>query len=58
MSVYELAKRYYPTLWSKERLEALVKAGKLTEKEMLEIAGETEPHSGGTQERSVDGVEI
>lgn len=58
MSVYESAKCYYPTLWSKERLEALVKAGKLTEKEMLEIVGETELQIGGTQGRAVDRVEI
>lgn len=47
MSVYEMAKHYYrdfkPPLWSGERLDALVKAGKLTEeerKEIVEGAGE------------------
>jgi len=39
MSVYELAKRYYPRLWDRSRLEALVKAGRLTKEEFLEITG-------------------
>lgn len=33
MSVFDMAKRYYPRLWSRERILALVKAGKLTEEE-------------------------
>lgn len=33
MSVYEMARQYYPRLWDKPRLEALVKAGRLTEEE-------------------------
>lgn len=37
MSVYELAKRYYPRLWDKSRLEALVEAGRLTKEEVEEI---------------------
>lgn len=40
MSVFEMAKNYYPRLWSKERIESLVKAGKLTEEEAKEITGE------------------
>ena len=40
MRVYELAKLYYPRLWDKSRLEALVKAGRLTEAQMQEIVGE------------------
>lgn len=36
-SVYELAQRYYPRLWDKSRLEALVAAGRLTEAEYREI---------------------
>lgn len=40
MSVYELAKRYYPRLWDKRRLAALVKAGRLTAEEYREITGE------------------
>jgi len=37
VSVYELAKKYYPRLWDKSRLEALVRAGRLTEEEAKEI---------------------
>lgn len=41
MSVYELAARYYPRLWDKQRLEALVRAGRLTAAEYREITGES-----------------
>lgn len=37
MSVYEMAKKYYPRLWSIERIEALYKAGKLTKEEYEKI---------------------
>ncbi len=37
MSVYEMAKKYYPRLWSAERIEALYKAGKLTDKEYKKL---------------------
>ena len=37
MSVYEMAKAYYPRLWDKSRLEALVAAGRLTQEQMEEI---------------------
>ena len=40
MTVKEMAIKYYPKLWSKERLIALVEAGKLTEAEYKEITGE------------------
>lgn len=40
MSVYELAKKYYPKLWDIARLETLVAAGKLTPAEFKEITGE------------------
>lgn len=40
MTVYEMAKKYYPRLWTIERIEALYKAGKLTEEEYKEIVGE------------------
>ena len=33
MSVYELAQKYYPRLWNKSRLDALLAAGKLTQEE-------------------------
>ena len=39
MSVYEMAKKYYPRLWSIERIEALYKAGKLTKEEYEKIVG-------------------
>ena len=42
MNVYELAKKYYPRLWDKTRIEALYKAGKLTEEEYRSIVEESE----------------
>ena len=41
MSVYEMAKKYYPRLWDKARLDALAAAGRLTgaEVEALLSAG-------------------
>ncbi|NCE63745.1 XkdX family protein [Pseudoflavonifractor sp. 524-17] len=36
-TAYDLAKKYYPKLWDKSRLEALVAAGRLTEEEVEEI---------------------
>lgn len=39
MTVYEMAQKYYPRLWSVERIEALYKVGKLTEEEYKEIVG-------------------
>lgn len=40
MSVYDLAKKYYPRLWDKSRLEALVQAGRLTLQELAELTVE------------------
>ena len=40
MNVFELAQKYYPTLWSKGRLKTLVAAGKLTADEYQQITGE------------------
>lgn len=40
MTVFEKAKEYYPRLWSKERIDALYAAGKLTEEEYNAIIGE------------------
>lgn len=37
MTVYEMAKQYYPRLWDDARLEQLVAAGRLTEQEAAEI---------------------
>ena len=36
---YHLALKYYPTLWSAEDLQRLVKAGKLRQDEYDEIVG-------------------
>ena len=41
MNVYELAKKYYPKLWDRTRIEALAAAGKLTEDQAREITRET-----------------
>lgn len=40
MTVYEMAKKYYPKLWDENRLALLVQAGKLTEEEKREILGD------------------
>lgn len=37
MTVLEMAKLYYPRLWSEERIRALVEAGRLTEIEAEEV---------------------
>lgn len=39
MSVFEMAKQYYPRLWSEERIRALVEARRLTQEEAEEIVG-------------------
>lgn len=36
-AVFELAKKYYPTYWSKERLNVLLSKKKLTQKEYDEL---------------------
>lgn len=40
MSTYEMARRYYPRLWDKSRLEALVEAGRLSAAEAAQIMKE------------------
>lgn len=40
MSVFEMAKKYYPRLWDKTRIEALVQAGRLSERQAAEIMAE------------------
>lgn len=40
LTVFELAKMYYPKLWNKSRIDALLKAGKITQDEYKEIIGE------------------
>lgn len=42
MNVFELAKKYYPILWYKSRIDTLHKLGKLTDAEYQELIGETE----------------
>lgn len=37
MTVYDLALKYYPRLWDKARIDALVEAGRLTREEAEEI---------------------
>ena len=37
MSAFEMAKKYYPRLWSIERINALYEAGKLTKEEYAEL---------------------
>ena len=36
-SVFDLAKKYYPTYWSRERLDVLLAKKKLTQKEYDEL---------------------
>ena len=42
MSVFDMAKKYYPRLWNRERVLALVRAGRLTREEAEEILKEVE----------------
>lgn len=42
MSVYELAQKYYPRLWDRERLEALLAAGRLSQEEFDQLVGREE----------------
>ena len=45
VKAFELAKKYFPHLWSRERIDALYKAGKLTEEEYKEIIKDAEGDS-------------
>ena len=38
--IYLLAKKYYPTLWNRARIDTLYAAGKLTEAEYNDIISE------------------
>lgn len=40
MKVKEMCEKYYPKLWSKERLQTLVRVGRLSEADYKEITGE------------------
>lgn len=44
MTVYELAKKYYPILWNRARIDTLYKAGKLSEQEYKDIINNVEGH--------------
>ncbi|WP_140397261.1 XkdX family protein [Flavonifractor sp. An82] len=46
MNVYELAKKYYPKLWDRERIQALAAAGKLTEEEAAAILSAEDGQEG------------
>ncbi len=37
LTVFEMAKKYYPRLWDINRIDALYEAGKLTEEEYNEL---------------------
>lgn len=37
---YEMAKKYYPKFWDKDRLKILVEKGKLSKADYYEITGE------------------
>lgn len=37
MTIFEMAQRYYPRLWDKKRLEALVEAGRITRAEFDQL---------------------
>ena len=40
MTVYEMAKKYYPRLWDINRIRTLYEASKLTEEEYILIIGQ------------------
>ena len=43
MTVFDMAKTYYPRLWPEQRIAALVEAGRLTQGQADEIMGQTAP---------------
>ena len=45
-TVFELASKYYPSYWDKERIASLVKAGKLTASDYRNLTGEELPTEG------------
>ena len=42
MTVYELARKSYPRLWDRERLEALLAAGRLSQEEFDQLTATEE----------------
>ena len=47
MSVYELARKYYPRLWDDARIDALVQAGRLTQEEREQLRREAPAPAAG-----------
>ena len=47
MSVYELARKYYPRLWDDARIDALVQAGRLTQAEGEQLRREAQAPAAG-----------
>ena len=47
MSVYELARKYYPRLWDDARIDALVQAGRLTQAEGEQLHREAQAPAAG-----------
>ena len=47
MSVYELARKYYPRLWDDARIDALVRAGRLTNEEREQLRREAQAPAAG-----------
>ena len=43
----EMAKKYYPRLWAEDRIEALYKAGKLTEEEYASLMDQKDKQKEG-----------
>lgn len=41
MTVKEMALKYYPVLWNKDRIDALLAASKITQEEYNEIVNST-----------------
>ena len=54
-NVEVLARKYYPRMWNKARLVALVKAGKLSREAYQDIVGEPAPVMGGVDLLAADG---
>ena len=40
MTVFEMAKKYYPRLWDEKRIKTLYESGKLTKEEYTELVGD------------------
>lgn len=47
MSVYELARKYYPRLWDDAQIDALVQAGRLTQAEGEQLRREAQAPAAG-----------